>query len=154
MIPEEYIKARLDDQVDWYDHKSLAAQRSFKRLRRSEIIAAAGIPFLAGFATEHWTLPIAIGVLGAVVVILAALQSLGQYHENWLQYRTSCESLKHEKYLFLTKSEPYDSSTAFTLLVQRVEGLISKENSAWVHNARAGSKASQPQSHCQSGTKA
>ncbi|HFC76762.1 MAG TPA: DUF4231 domain-containing protein, partial [Candidatus Moranbacteria bacterium] len=41
------------------------------------------------------------------------------------------ESLKHEKYLFLTKSEPYDIDEPFKLLVQRVESLISKENTNW-----------------------
>ena len=145
MTPDEYVAQRLDDQVAWYDGKSLAAQTSFKWLRRAEIAAAAVIPLLAGFATDHPAVPIAIGILGAIVVVLAAFQSLGQYHENWLEYRTTCESLKHEKFLFLTKSEPYDSDNAFALFVERVESLVSKENSAWAQHTRVAVKASKLQ---------
>ena len=48
--PEEYIEQRLNDQIGWYDRKSTANQRWFKRLRFAEIVAAATIPFLSGFA--------------------------------------------------------------------------------------------------------
>lgn len=141
----EYIELRLDDQVDWYDKKSRAAQKALKWYRRSEIVAAAAIPFLAGFSEKCWVVPFAIGLLGVVVVVLAAFQSLGQYHENWLEYRTACESLKHEKFLFLTRCEPYDSESSYSLLVERVERLVSKENSIWAQNARAGASSSKPQ---------
>ena len=134
--PDEYIKQRLVDQVDWYDRKSQSAQSAFKNLRRAEIVVAAAIPFLAGFADRYWAMTL-VGLLGAIVVVLATFQSLGQYHENSLEYRTTCESLKHEKFLFLTKSEPYDSDTAFALLVERVESLLSKENSAWARHTRS-----------------
>jgi len=48
--PEEYIEQRLSDQIGWYDRKSGTNQRWFKRLRFAEIVAAATIPFLSGFA--------------------------------------------------------------------------------------------------------
>ena len=67
------------------------------------------------------------GLLAAITAILG----LYKFQENWLEFRTTCESLKHEKYLFLTKSEPYDQEESFRLLVDRVESLISKENTAW-----------------------
>ncbi|NNF20678.1 MAG: hypothetical protein HKN00_12775 [Flavobacteriaceae bacterium] len=34
--------------------------------------------------------------------------------------------------MFITKTRPYDGSNAFNILVQRVEGLISKENAEWM----------------------
>ena len=73
--------------------------------------------------------------------IVLGRRLLGQHHENWLEYRTTCESLKHEKYLFLTRTEPYDSNAAFALLVRRVESLLSKENSAWARHARSGGQS-------------
>ena len=36
-----------------------------------------------------------------------------------------------EKFLFVTKTEPYDSDDAFPILVQRIETLVSKENVTW-----------------------
>ena len=142
MTPEEYIEQRVDDQIAWYDQKSQNAQRAFRWLRRAEIICAAMIPFLAGFTPTHAAAPVVVGLLGVIVVVLAAFQSLGQHHENWIEYRTTCESLKHDKYLFLTTSEPYDVENPFPLFVERAESLISKENRAWSQHTRAGVKKS------------
>lgn len=58
---------------------------------------------------------------------------MNKYHENWIQYRYVSELLKHEKHLFLTKTEPHDDEEyAFHLLVQRTERAISSENINWV----------------------
>ncbi len=146
MTIDEYIAQRVDDQIGWYDRKSQQAQQSYKRLRRAEIVCAAAIPFLAGVAERHALVPIAMGLLGAMVVVLAAMQSLGQHHENWIEYRTTCEALKHEKYLLLTKTRPYDSEEPLPRFVERVESLLSKEHRAWSQNVRVGLEASKPSS--------
>ncbi len=109
-----------------------------------EIIFAATIPLFAGFGGGSTWSVIAVGILGAAVAILASLLSLNQLQENWIAYRTTCESLKHEKFFFLTNAEPYDKDNAFGLFVQRVERLISKENSAWSEYTRAGAESSKP----------
>jgi len=96
----------------------------------TEIVAAAIIPLLSGMNNllyGNWI----IGGLGMLIAISAATGSLFKYHENWIQYRATSEALKHEKYLFLGRSSPYDGDNAFQVLVQRVELLISKENSNW-----------------------
>jgi hypothetical protein len=142
MTPDEYIAQRVDVQIAWYDRKSQNAQKHFRWLRRAEIVCAATIPFLAGFTASHVGIPVVVGLLGAVVVVLAAFQSLGQHHENWIGYRTTCESLRHEKYLFLTATEPYDAENPFSRFVERVESLISKENRAWSQHRRAAAKKS------------
>ena len=49
----------------------------------------------------------------------------------WIEYRTTVAALKKEKFLFVTKTEPYDSDDAFPILVQRMESLVSKENVTW-----------------------
>ena len=131
MNSNEYIAKRVDDQVNWYDKKSQHAQRWFKGLRGVEIVAAALIPLLAGFAPEAFPANFTIAVLGALIAVIAAVISLNQFQENWIKYRTTCESLKHEKHLYLTKAEPYQSEESFQLFVQRVESLISKENRDW-----------------------
>ena len=132
--PEEYIEQRLSDQINWYDRRSSTNQRWFKRLRFAEILAAAIIPFLSGFAGNSLSIKIAIGALGVVVAVIAALLGLLQLQEHWIQYRATAESLRKEKFLFLTQTEPYDKDDAFHLLVQRVEGLLSKENADWAQS--------------------
>ena len=117
MSPDEYIEQRVDDQISWYDRKSLSAQQWFKRLRGAEIVCAAAIPVLAGFSSSNFPTSPIVGILGAAVVIIAALVSLNQYQEKWIQYRTTCETLRHEKYLFLTHTEPYNADNTFPLFV-------------------------------------
>jgi len=132
--PEEYIEQRLNDQIGWYDRKSSTNQRWFKRLRFAEIAAAAIIPFLSGFAGDSLPIKIAIGALGVVIAVIASLLGLLQLQEHWIEYRATAESLRKEKFLFLTQTEPYDKDDAFHLLVQRVEALLSKENADWAQS--------------------
>jgi hypothetical protein len=151
MTQEEYLKQRLDDQIDWYDRKSSWNQKWYKRLQVILLVAAAAIPFLSGYVSEvpvaELGLPwvkIAIGLLGVAIAAIAAVLGLYNFQENWIKYRTTCESLKKEKYKFLTGVLPYDDDNAFTLLVEHVEGLISKENTDWsqqLQNAKEKSNA-------------
>ena len=66
-----------------------------------------------------------------MIAVPSGLSALFKYHENWIEYRITSETLKHEKYLFQAKCSPYDNEDAFCKLVQRVERLISKENTQW-----------------------
>ena len=63
----------------------------------------------------------------------------------FVAYRTTCESLRHEKYLYLTCSEPYNIKEPFSLLVNRVETLISKENT---NRAQYMRKVAKGKEHC------
>ena len=131
MNEEEYLKNRLDDQIDWYDRKSSQNQKSFKRLQFILIIAAASIPFISGYVDDLYYLQYLLGGIGVLIATITGMLSLYKFQENWTAYRTTCESLRHEKFLYLTKTDPYRGKNAFNLLVQRVEMLISKENSSW-----------------------
>lgn len=129
---DDYFSERLDNQIDWYDKKSIQSQRWFKMLQVIVIVSSATIPFLSGYMDEETLyLKIAIGLLGLLIAAITAVLGLYQFQENWLEYRTTCESLRHKKYLFLAKAAPYNEEDPFLLLVERVEGLISKENTNW-----------------------
>lgn len=135
MTTEGYLKERLDDQIEWYDQKSKNNQYWFKGLRTAEIIIAALIPFISGITASYGgfekTGLILLGLAGVIIAIIAGVLSLGQFQEHWIEYRTTCESLKKEKFLFKTGAEPYGHDESFNLLVQRVETLVSQENTNW-----------------------
>jgi hypothetical protein len=128
---EDYLKNRLDDQISWYSKKSASNQKLYKRLQMITIITAASIPFLSGYTEFHELVKIVIGLIGVIIASITAILSLNKYQENWLNYRTTAESLKHQKYLYITGTDPYHEENAFNVLVQQVETLISKENSNW-----------------------
>src|SRR6266566_3265824 len=97
------VWARLEDQIAWYDAKSQQNQLRFKQLKVCQIVVAAAIPVAAAASAPLWLL----GGGGAVIVIVEGLQQLQQYQQNWTSYRSTCERLKHEKFLFLGHAGPY-----------------------------------------------
>ena len=124
------IMERLEDQIAWYDRKSIASQRTYKRIKVIEILAAAIIPFLA--AIKRAEIAIVTGGLGVLVTVLEGVLHLNQYQQNWISYRSTCEALKHEKYTYLGKAAPYANvPDAHALLAERVESLISQEHAKW-----------------------
>ena len=90
---------RLDDQIEWYSKRSNSNQRAFKVLKSVVIAAAALIPLLAALPVPPWIM----GALGVVIALTEGIQRLNQYQANWISYRSTCETLKHEKYLYLGK---------------------------------------------------
>ena len=73
-----------------------------------------------------------------MVAIVAGVLGLYQFQENWVKYRSTSETLKHERFLFLTRTAPYDADDPFHLLVQRVEALTSEEHSKWAQMTGGG----------------
>ena len=129
---------RLEDQIGWYDRRSRTNQRLFKLVKGVQLIAAAAIPVVATL-DGHPAIPAA---LGALIVVLEGFQQLNQYQQNWSAYRSTCEALKHEKYLFLAHAGPYaGSEDGRPLLADRIEGLISQEHAKWVSAREDSSKA-------------
>jgi uncharacterized protein DUF4231 len=132
-----YIKERLDDQINWYDIKSQICQSRFKRLRLCEIVFACSLPFLVGLPELFgpYSAPL-IALVGVAIAILSGALALYKFEQNWIEYRTTCESLKHQRFLYITGTEPYDQEDAFNRLVLRVENLISKQNSDWTQSSK------------------
>lgn len=136
MNQEQYLKNRVENQIGWYDRKSKINHTSYKILRAVEIVSAALIPFVAGFRDSIPHSNFLVGILGVIISVSAGLIALNKFQENWLNYRTTCESLRHQKYLFITGSEPYEDSDSFNAFVTQVEHLISKENLQWAMTTR------------------
>ncbi len=136
---DDPVLARLEDQISWYDRKSQSAQRTFKRIKVVEILAAAMIPFFTGLQFPHITL--LVGGLGVLITILEGLLHLNQYQQNWTTYRSTCESLKHEKFVYLALAGPYANvSNPRALLADRVESTVSQEHAQWASVQQQGGK--------------
>ena len=124
------ISERLEDQIAWYDRKSIANQKVYQRIKVAEIVAAAIIPFLPALGLPHTT--IVTGALGVLITAFEGLLHLNQYQQNWINYRSTCEALKHEKYTYLGKAAPYaNAPDPHALLAERIESLVSQEHAKW-----------------------
>jgi hypothetical protein len=127
-VASDPIMVRLEDEIQWYSQKSGRCQRLYKWLKFTEISAAAAIPLVAAFGA-----PIEAGAaLGTLIVVLEGVQQINQYQSNWITFRSTCEALKHEKFLYLAGAGPYDGAHPRQLLAERIESRISREHSKWV----------------------
>jgi hypothetical protein len=77
---------RLEDQIGWYDKKSISYQKWYKTCRGIVLVSAALIPLSANFPIVNF-LP---AWLGALIVVVEGFQQLNQYHQNWTSYRSTC----------------------------------------------------------------
>ena len=138
--PDDPTWQRLEEAIDWYDHRAAENQRLYKWLKLLELAVAAAVPVEAGVGSPVWV----TGGLAAVVVVLEGAQHLFQFQEHWLTYRTTAESLKHEHYLYLAKAGPYAGEDRRSKLATRTEVLISQEHAKWTASHREVSTRSEP----------
>ncbi|NOU16016.1 MAG: DUF4231 domain-containing protein [Bacteroidales bacterium] len=131
MEVEKYINDRLDGQINWYSDKSSINKNYYYFFKTTEIVFAAIVPFLIASSEGLYIVKFIAGVLSIAIGIISGVLIAFKFQEKWIQYRATSESLKHEKYLYETKSGMYLKNPDFSVFVERVEFIISKENSDW-----------------------
>lgn len=120
--------ARLEDQLAWYDAKAGYSQRMFKRLKAATFLAAGLIPLSALCPYGK----LIASSLGFFIVVIEGFQQLGQFQQNWFNYRATTEALKHQKYLFLAEAGPYaDVGNPRRVLAEQIESIVSQEHARW-----------------------
>lgn len=128
---DKYIKDRYEMQKAWYDRKATENQKAYQRNQWATVVLAALTPFLI-IIGEGWLKWLAVGVAIAVAITTGAVRAF-KYHENWINYRTTCETLKKEINFYKANTQGYESADdKEQLFVERVEALISRENTLWV----------------------
>jgi uncharacterized protein DUF4231 len=138
-MPVDVTMGRLDDQIGWYEARSRWNQLWYRSLKIAVIVVAASIPVLSGVPPEavpRWVL----GALGALVAVIEGIQQVYQFHANWISYRATCEGLTREKFLYLAKAGPYASGESDVLLAERIEALMTQENTKWLSSQETAEK--------------
>jgi soluble lytic murein transglycosylase-like protein len=123
---------RLEDQLGWYDSKSIAAQRAYKRVKLVQLIVGAAVPVVAALQVSA----VVTAMLAAFVFIAECAQQLYQWQTDWVLYRTTANALKHEKYLYLAAAGPYSGDDRHRVLAERIEDLVSQEHVKWTEIKR------------------
>ena len=158
MADRQYITERVEDQIKYFGAKASKAQKKYKKYKRWEIIIAACIPVLIAFSTltvfsstVFWwdtveiegvltqksifslstILQIIAAIGGIAIVVLKGLVDLEDYYKTWKDFRSTEMTMLQEKYKFVTRTEPYDETDAYALLVEEIEGILNKENQKW-----------------------
>lgn len=131
---KEYLKNRYCDQIKWYDEKATYNEKMHKSLETIVIILAVITPILLvlDVCRYEWLRWVACGLSGIVAMVASLVRAL-KYHENWINYRTTCKTLRKEIHYYDAKLYDYrDAEDPEALFVERVEALISRENTLWL----------------------
>lgn len=131
MDEKEYLENRLEDQRKYYSINSSKSKRYYYRFKSAEISIAVIIPFLTGYISENEVIKYIIGLLSVLLALLTGLEVLYKFHDKWITYRSTAESLLQEKYMFLAKAGPYKEDHSIAVLTERVESILAKENATW-----------------------
>jgi hypothetical protein len=126
---EERVRARLAEELRWYDARARANQRWYRTIKVLQLVAAALVPVMAGMGISAWI----TGGLGSAIVVLEGVQQLYQFHEHWIAYRSTWEGLRREQYLYEASAGDYATATSSpTLLAERIETLLAREHARWL----------------------
>ena len=127
---EEYVDGRYQSQIGWYSTKASSNKNWYVILQWGLIIASSLTPILILIEATDKIIPALVAV--AVAIMASSLKTF-KFQETWLSYRTIAESLKKEKHFY--DAELYDYQEVDdkeALFVERVEALISRENTKWI----------------------
>lgn len=130
---EQYITERVDGQIDYYSQAASKAKKRYHAFKAIEITLAAAVPFLSALTTAGSLsyMKVLVGCVGVGVTIASGMLLLYKFHEIWANYRGTAESLRSEKYLFLSRSGPYRTRGANQFFIERIEGILGQQNQKW-----------------------
>ncbi|KAB2880910.1 DUF4231 domain-containing protein [bacterium] len=139
----KFIEERYNKETNWYDHKAQKYKTYYTRFQFSVIILSTLTPVIISQESnmsrsgefDYWKL-VAISLSTAVAIITTLLKTF-KFHETWINYRTTCETLRKEIHLYNASVGEYGrTAEKEKLFVERVESLISRENTLWLSISR------------------
>jgi len=128
---DDYLETRYRKEMGWYDKRAIRNQRVYQVFQWTAIILSVFTPILI-IVSDGWVKWFAVSIAVLVAISTAALKTF-KYQENWISYRTTCETLRKEYYFYKAGIQGYENvKDKEALFVERVESLISRENTLWV----------------------
>ena len=139
--PEEYLKIRVADQIDWYQKKSRLHSDKAAGLRNIEFYLAIVAALLAavtgvfgGEISDRW--PVEIGAWVAVLTTIGATLTshiaAARYDHIVTSYSATAFQLRHLKMHWPPDGGGSIPSVEWSTFVRRCEDAISKENESWL----------------------
>jgi len=126
---------QVDAQIRWYDKNARRSMSWHFRLRGAQICFAAAIPVTQILPSAvGWR--IAAGVLGGLIAICQAFDSMHHYGDHYVAWRATSQQLLRERQLFAASAGPYEglepnSAKALALLAGRASEVEGQEQQKW-----------------------
>jgi hypothetical protein len=128
---KDFIDGRYKEQVDWYSDRAGRNKKFYFVFQWITVGFSSAVPALViGMPNDLKWVTASISVV--VAIGTSAIKTF-KYQEIWLNYRTISETLKKE-YVFYTHGlgDYAKAEDKGRMFIERVETLISRENSLWV----------------------
>ena len=136
MNSEQYLKDRVDNQINWYDNKAVKYKRLDQYISTFAIFSTSLIPLLSLLPyisnIDNNLLTFITCLLGIITAMLLSFSKIFKFADLHNIYRLTCEKLKQEKYLYLSEADIYSKNkTSYPLFVSRVESILTTEVGNW-----------------------
>jgi hypothetical protein len=133
MTPQlkEFIEGRYKEQVEWYSGRASKNKTFYTVFQWITVGFSSAVPAMViGIPQDYKWITASISVI--VAIGTSAIKTF-KYQEIWLNYRTISETLKKEHVFFTHLLGDYaKADDAGRMFIERIETLISRENSLWV----------------------
>lgn len=141
---DEFYNEFYEPQFEWYDTKAVKNKRYHRMMKITQIVVASFLPVAVTLfpVTGNPFWKNAIIIAAVFLIILEALESYLNYQKKWLNYRTTAEGLRRERFSFKTRTGEYeDADDPEKVFVERVRALTSQENRYWELTTRKAQEA-------------
>lgn len=129
MDPGQYILERVDDQLTYYEKAANKAKSKHVTFQTSILVLALLVPVIANLKMDTGVLNYSVTITSLLLAMLTGIANFRKFGDLWLSYRTTEESIKREKFLFLTSSGKYaGNDAAFSEFVGTMESILSAEH--------------------------
>jgi hypothetical protein len=132
----DYIKNRLEPQINWYNSKAKSNMYRYNVLQVLTLGIAALIPIVNVVEGVDIVIRIISAVLGGMIAAITGLIQLTKAQESWLLYRSTAETLIREYNLYMLKAGDYSEPSLTDekrdkLFIERVESIMSSEGTKY-----------------------
>lgn len=128
-MQEEYLKKRLQVQIDYFEKKSPIMKRHYYVFAFLAAVGSILTPVLLNVCEKN-----CLGtIISIVVAISIAANELFKFKDKWLLYRSSAEYLNSLLYSYKAESalDNFDENAEFEKLKDCVESFLKNSNNEW-----------------------
>ncbi len=131
----DLVLQHVREQHDWYDRNAKRTMRIYHNLRTISLGATGLVPIFALLDWGMWSKIIA-ALLGATAAFAQGYETLHQYREHYLAWRSTAQQLELEQYLYTVQVADYASGASqkdpIVLLAERTASITSQETQQWL----------------------
>ena len=130
----DYIKNRLEPQINWYNNKAKDNMYRYNALQILTLVTSSLISIVNVVSDLDLIIRMLSAVLGGTIAASTGIIQLTKAQETWLLYRSTAETLMKEYNLYMLKAGDYSQQqNSLTedkrneLFIERCESLMSTE---------------------------